>query len=100
LDFLKNWDLECEEFGLTKAQKCRKLPCYCSQDIREAIEYLNGYINGDWAEFQRELKQLFWQTDPPKETMAALFKLIGDARAGKMSVDMYVLKYTAITQAL
>ena len=32
--------------------------------------------------------------------MAALFKLIHDARAGMMTVDMYVLKYTAITKVL
>jgi len=99
-DFLKEWDMECEEYGLTEAQKCRKLPRYCSKDIGEAIESLNGYINGDWTEFQRELKRLFWRTDPPKETKAALFKLIGDARAGKMTVEMYVLKYTAITKVL
>ena len=68
--------------------------------IGEAIESLNGHINGDWSEFQRELKRLFWRTDPPKETKAALFKLIDDARAGKMTVEMYVLKYTAITKVL
>ena len=40
------------------------------------------------------------QQDPPKNTVTALSKLIDDARAGKMSVDMYVLKYTTITDAL
>src|SRR5436189_755828 len=38
--------------------------------------------------------------DPPKDTAAALFKLISGAKAGKMSVDMYVLKYTTITNTL
>ena len=59
-----------------------------------------GTIKGIGGVFQRKLKRLFWQTDPPKDTAAALFKLIGDAKAGKMSVDMYVLKYTTITEAL
>lgn len=31
-DFLKEWDMECEEYGLTDAQKCRKLPRYCIKD--------------------------------------------------------------------
>src|SRR5438552_10459227 len=99
-DFLKDWELECEEYRLTDAQKCKKLPRYCGKDIGEAIQKLDGYDKGDWGVFQRELKRLFWQIDPPKDTAAALFKLIGDAKAGKMSVDMYVLKYTTITDAL
>src|SRR5438552_12274505 len=88
-DFLKDWELECEEYRLTDAQKCKKLPRYCGKDIGEAIQKLDGYDKGDWGVFQRELKRLFWQTDPPKDTAAALFKLIGDTKAGKMSVDMY-----------
>src|SRR5437773_2290933 len=99
-DFLKDWGLECEEYGLTDVQKCKKLPRYCGKDISEAIQKLDGYEKGDWGVFQRELKRLFWQTDPPKDTATALFKLIGDAKAGKMSMDMYVLKYTMITEAL
>ena len=99
-DFLKDWEMECEEYGLTDAQKCKKLPRYCTKDIGEAIQKLDGYAEGDWTAFQRELKKLFWQTDPPKDTAAALFKLISDAKAGKMSVDMYVLKYTTITNTL
>src|SRR5436190_4412368 len=99
-DFLKDWGLECEEYGLTDAQKYKKLPRYCGKDINEAIQKLDGYKKGDWGVFQRELKKLFWQTDPPKDTAAALFKLIGDTKAGKMSVEIYVLKYTTITDAL
>ena len=64
------------------------------------MEQLQGYINEDWKLIQTELKQLFWQTDPPKNTISALYKLINDTRAGKVNVDMYVLKYAAITEAL
>ena len=99
-DFLKDWDMEYEEYGLTDVQKCKKLPRYCNKDIGEAIQMLQGYVNEDWTVLQQELKQLFWRTDPPKETTAALFKLIGDAKDGKINVDMYVLKYTSITNAL
>src|SRR5216117_4201034 len=74
-DFLKDWDMECEEYGLTDVQKCKKLPRYCNKDIGEAIQMLQGYVNEDWTVLQQELKQLFWRTDPPKETTAALLKL-------------------------
>ena len=47
-DFLKNWKLECEEYGLTDTQKCKKLPRYCSKDIGEAIQkFKNRYDKGD-----------------------------------------------------
>src|SRR5436309_1257404 len=84
----------------TDAQKCKKLPRYCVKDIGDAIQKLDGYVEVDWTVFQRELKRLFWQADPPKDTVAALFKLISDTKAGKMNVDMYVLKYMTITDAL
>jgi hypothetical protein len=98
--FLKDWEMDCDEYGLTEIQKCKKFPRYCMKDIGEAVEKLNGYAEGNWELLQKELKQLFWQDDPPKNSIAALIKLIGEAKSGKMTVDMYVLKYTAMTQDL
>ena len=43
---------------------------------------------------------MFWKTNPPKDTAATLFKFISDTKAGKMSVDMYVIKYITIIEAL
>jgi hypothetical protein len=99
-EFLKNWELECEEYGLTEGQKCKKLPKYCKKEIEEVIQDMEGYETGNWDLFQKELKELFWQANPPKNTVAALCRLISDAKMGKISVDMYVLKYTTITEAL
>jgi hypothetical protein len=98
--FIKNWEMDCEEYGLNAVQMCKKFPRYCTEEIGEAVEKLNGYDEGNWELFKKELKQLFWQADPPKNSIAALVKLIRDAKSGKMTVDMYVLKYTAMTQEL
>jgi hypothetical protein len=98
--FIKNWDMDCEEYGLNAVQMCKKFPRYCSEEIGDAVEKLSGYDEGNWELFKKELKRLFWQADPPKNSIAALVKLIGDAKSRKMTVDMYVLKYTAITQDL
>jgi hypothetical protein len=38
--------------------------------------------------------------NPLRESRAKLFQLIRDARAGEMSVEIYVLNYSAITEAL
>jgi hypothetical protein len=98
--FIKNWEMDCEEYGLNAVQMCKKFPRYCTEEIGEAVEKLNEYDEGNWELFKKELKQLFWQADPPKNSIAALVKLIGDAKSGKMTVDMYVLKYTVMTQEL
>ena len=99
-EFLKNWDLECEEYGLSERLKCKKLPKYCNKEIEDVIQDMKGYETGNWELLQKELKELFWQADPPKNTVAALCRLISDAKSGRMNVDMYVLKYTTITEAL
>jgi hypothetical protein len=98
--FIKNWEMDCDEYGLNKFQKCKKFPRYCTEEIGEAVEKLTGYNDGNWELLKNELKRLFWQADPPKNSIAALMKLIGEAKSGKMTVDMYVLKYTAMTQEL
>src|SRR6202023_1906712 len=38
--------------------------------------------------------------NPRRESKAKLFQLIRDARAGEVSAEIYVLNYTAITEAL
>jgi hypothetical protein len=99
-DFIKDWNAECEEFALTDVQKCEKLPLYCDDRIKENVRDLQGCVNGDWKLFQKELKELFWETDPPKNTMTELIKVINDAKAGRILVDLYVHQYTTITDFL
>ena len=57
--FLKDWSIECEEYGLTDVQKCKRLPKYCTEDIGEVVERLKGYTSEDWTLLQSELKALF-----------------------------------------
>ena len=99
-DFIKDWNAECEEFALTDVQKCKKLSQYCDDGIKESVENLEGCVNGDWKLFQKELKELFWETDPPKNTLTELVKVINDGKAGRIGVDLYVHKYTTITDFL
>src|SRR5271154_6617058 len=99
-DFLRDWNAECEEYGLTDAQKCGKMPRYCTEGIRESVENLEGCKTENWAVFKEELKKLFWEADPPRNTFPALVKLINEAKEGKMPVNVYVLNYTTITNVL
>ena len=97
-EFLKDWNMECEDFGLTEPQRCARFPNYCIKDIKETVKLLSGYLSDNWATLQKEIKELYWTYDTPSNTMAALSKLINEAST--MDLNIYVLKYTSISEAL
>jgi hypothetical protein len=97
-EFLRRWNIECEDFGLSAKQKCIRLPDYCTPKTKDVVELFEGYLNSDWVKLQDELKSLFWQNDKQKNTPAALNQLIREAP--EIDLNVYVLKYTAITDAL
>jgi hypothetical protein len=97
-EFLRRWNNECEDFGLTDAQKCSRLPDYCTPETKDTIELLSGYTESNWTTLQSELKSLFWQLDKQKDTTESLNKLIQDAPA--MDLNVYLLKYTSISNTL
>ena len=97
-EFLDNWDLNCEDYELTDVQKCTRLPNYCTPEIKDVVKLLNGYISRDWSVLRKELKDFYWQHDKPRNTTTELYKLIKEAPS--MSLNVYLLKYTAITNDL
>ena len=96
-EFLYRWNIECEDFGLTDAQKCVRIPDYCTPETKDVIELLDEYKTNDWTKLRSELKGLFWQHDKPKDTTASLNKLIHDAQG--MDLNVFILKYASISQA-
>ena len=98
IEFLHRWNIECEDFRLSKKQRCVQLPDYCTSKTKDVIKLFEEYINNDWEKLQDELKALFWQHDKQKNTPAALNQLIREAP--EIDLNVYVLKYTAITDAL
>jgi len=97
-DFLEEWNIEGEDFGLTQAHRCARFPFYCTSEIKETVKLLPGYIAEDWVALQTEVKQLYWPHEKPKNMMAALDKLVKEAPTTDLNV--YVLKYTSISDAL
>ena len=97
-DFVRRWNIECEDYGITDAQKCARIIDYCSSDIREVVEMCDGYIEKDWPKLQTELKTLYWQYDQQKGTTTALNQLIRDAPS--LDLNIFVLRYTSISAAL
>jgi len=97
-EFLRGWNLECEDFGLTDRRKCARLPDYCTPKTKDVVELLDGYKAFNWTRLQEQLKGLFWQYDRQKDTPAALNELIHDAP--NLDLNVYVLKYNSITDAL
>jgi len=97
-EFLRRWNIECEDFGLSDAQKCARLPYYCIPKTKDIVELFEGYLDNDWDKLQDELKAMFWQHDKQKNTPATLNQLIHDAP--HTDLNIYILKYAAITDAL
>jgi hypothetical protein len=97
-EFLRRWNIECEDVGYSDRQKCDRVPFYCTPDVKEVVELLDGYLERDWTKLEKDLKEQYWQNDTQKNTPTALNQLIRDAPTLDLSV--YVLRYTAITQAL
>ena len=97
-DFLRRWNIECEDYGLSDPQKCDRIIDYCSPEIREVIELLDGYTNRDWEALQAELKKLYWQYDKQKGTTTSLNQLIKDAPT--LDLNIFVLRYASISASL
>jgi hypothetical protein len=97
-EFLRRWNIECEDYGLTDIQKCIRLPDYCTAKTKDVIEILDGYKQNNWTKLQEELKGLFWQYDQHKDTLATLNELIHEAPNTDLTI--FVLRYTAITESL
>ena len=97
-EFLEEWNIECEDFGLDERQRCARFPNYCVPSIKETVKLLPGYVTSNWATLQDDLRKLYWPHDTPKNSMSALNKVIQDAPS--MDLNVYVLKYTSISQAL
>src|SRR5271169_4351129 len=97
-EFLEEWNIECEDFGLTNTQRCARFPNYCTLAIKEVVKLLPGYVTTNWDTLQSDLKNLYWQHDKPKNTYEALIKLVQEAPT--MDLNVYILKFTAITDTL
>jgi hypothetical protein len=90
-NFLDEWNVECKEYSYTDEQKCSKFPYHADSKYRDIIENLDGYATSNWATFQANLKSPFWQQDEPKNTTAALYRLINEAQTGKIDLNVHVL---------
>ncbi|HEU4342387.1 MAG TPA: retropepsin-like aspartic protease [Candidatus Binatia bacterium] len=99
-EFLENWDLECNVFGYSADDKCTHLPSYCDKTLRKVVKDLPGYANKNWDTLQLDLKGLFWQHDSPENTPAALHEVVNEARTGKIDLNVYILRYSSISEVL
>jgi hypothetical protein len=97
-EFLRRWNIECEDYGLTNRQKCTRIGDYCSKDVKEVIELLPGHSDSNWDTLQKELKNTYWQHDRQRDSTASLNQLVKDAPA--LDLNVYILKYSAISSTL
>ena len=97
-EFLRRWNIECQDAGHDGKAKCERLPFYCAPGVKEVVELLDGYLEENWTKLEKDLKGQYWQNDMQKNTLAVLNQLLHDAHTLDLSV--YILKYVSITKAL
>jgi hypothetical protein len=97
-EFLRRWDIECEDYGLTGPQNCQRVGDYCSPEIKDVIELLPGYDENDWTVLQQQLKNTYWQHDKQLDTMAKLNQLF--RAAPNLDLNVFLLKYAATSATL
>jgi hypothetical protein len=97
-DFLRRWNIECEDYDPNDKQKCARIIDYCSLETQEIIEVLEGYTESNWGKLQTELKELFWQYDKQWDSTASLNQLIKDAQT--LDLNIFIVRYSAISEKL
>ena len=97
-DFLRRWNIECEDYDLNDRQKCARIIDYCSAETQEIIEVLEGYTESNWEKLQAELKELFWQYDKQRDSTASLNQLIKDAPT--LDLNIFIVRYSSISEKL
>jgi len=98
--FLRGWELDCDDFGLTDVQRCERLPFYCTEEIERIVWCLPGYADSNWETLKLELKDLYWEEEEHEDTLASLNELVRSARNGLISLSAYLLQYEAISRRL
>jgi len=93
-EYIEDWNAQCEDYRYDNPQRCARFPNYCTSDIKDIVKLLPGYISHDWTQLQADVKNLYWQLDRLKNTMAALNELIRSAKS--LDLNVYILKYTSM----
>ena len=62
-EFLKNWINLCTDHGLSDTERVKRLPMYCELFICDYIEHRPEYIQRDWEQLCKALKEEYRTTD-------------------------------------
>jgi hypothetical protein len=53
-EFLEDWELVCEDYGLTPEQMCTRLPGYCTSSVKEVVKLLPGQTASNWETLKKK----------------------------------------------
>jgi hypothetical protein len=95
LNYLDDYNTECEIYGVRSEHRAILLPRYCTHEIKEIVKLLPPC---DWKLLPTEIKKFYWKSDHPKNSCAALNALIRESP--RLPLNSYLLKFTTITDVL
>jgi hypothetical protein len=91
-DFLRRWNIECENFGRTDTPKRERIPYYCCDEIKELIECLEGHAKPSVINVFRRPSCFRRRRSPPPFHLPESFllpidHLVKSSRIFMLSVD-------------
>jgi hypothetical protein len=98
--FLRRWELDCDDFEISPARRCERLPFYCTDEIEKTVRCLPGYPEQNWDQLKASLKSVYSQYEEPEDSMIALQKLVVSAQLGQIDLDVFILRYDALSGKL
>src|SRR5580658_1928812 len=57
--FIDHYNQLSAAYGLTAAQKCKKVIMYCARSVIDLLEALTSYKSGDWSQLEKDFVRYF-----------------------------------------
>lgn len=101
-DFLEEWEIFCQDHGLSQLMQVQRMPQYCSLFIGEYIKTLEEYIDRDWVKLCATLRKQYISQDANQKYYSRAFLEQYKMRAvdGKSGFRNYCMQFQSIAKKL
>jgi hypothetical protein len=101
-EFLRTWENLCEDYGVSEADRLRKLPRYCDRLIGMYVETIPEFQDKDWEGLKKVLLREYRSEDVDQQmkTLGFLETFKNQKRTEKDDMRQYCQRFAAISKPL
>lgn len=101
-DFLEEWEIFCQDHGLSQSMQVQRMPPYCDLFIGDYIKTLEEYIGRDWKELCKTLRKQYLSQDSRQKyySRAYLEQYKNTTSDGREGLKNYTLQFRSIAKKL